>query len=89
MKILLQRSHNAHVTWPTYGDDPITLSRHNSLRAAVRAWLKSERAMHRACGQQSWTHNYRLINADGTECDWCDIHQEMSNLENESYINRR
>jgi len=86
MKIILQRTHRAHTTWPTYGDDPIEISRHNSLRTAVMALQRHTRAMHKACDQGSWSHNYRLVCAKEiwgceTEISQEDIWQEMSNQE--------
>lgn len=44
-------------------------SKHQSARAAVRAWRKARKAMRRRCGPSAWDDSFRLLDPDGTQVD--------------------
>ena len=82
MRIHLEETKNAHVGWPTHGDEGQVVGRYNSLGTAVRSLTQHEAEMHYYCGKGAWSHNHRLIYRDGKEVGEEEIWEEMQRQEN-------
>ena len=69
MRIILEETQNAHTEWPEYGDDIQQCGKFNNLRTAVRAYRQHLKNMHKYCGIGAWSHNHRLVYANGQPVD--------------------